>query len=243
MKIVQSFSHSPSYNLALEEYLFSEFSDDFLLFYRNDKSVIIGSNQAVKNEVDLEFCKQNSIEVVRRKSGGGAVFHDLGNLNFSFIVNKSTTGDALSGSFLQPIVDLLHYMDVDVNIGQRKDLWLPNGCKVTGTASHVRKNRVLHHGTLLLETDLELLQKALNVVFFDASIKATESVRSITTNILLYLRDVKNINLNLDVFVERIIESALIKYNTPLLTHTAFDQNAISNYQIVYNQTSWTFKK
>jgi lipoate-protein ligase A len=99
MKIIQSLSNSPIYNLALEEYLFSEFQDDFLLFYVNDKSVIVGSNQSVRNEVNLEFCKANNIQLVRRKSGGGAVFHDLGNLNFSFIRNKCTDKNTLSGDF------------------------------------------------------------------------------------------------------------------------------------------------
>ena len=89
MQIIHSTFNSPTFNLAAEEYLFFERQDDLLFLYVNEPSVVIGCNQAIRNEVDLKFCEQNEIQVVRRMSGGGAVFHDLGNLNFCFISNKS----------------------------------------------------------------------------------------------------------------------------------------------------------
>ena len=153
MKLIFSPSRSPSFNLAAEEFLFSESGDEIVFLYVNDPCVIIGSNQSVPNEVDQHFCVPNSIEIIRRLSGGGAVYHDQGNINYCFIHNKISGKSSLSADFLLPVILSLHSMQIPCEIGKRKDLWL-NGYKISGTASHVSKNRELHHGTLLYNTDL-----------------------------------------------------------------------------------------
>ena len=184
MNIVFSHSTIPSFNLSAEEYLFKKNGEDFLFLYMNDPSVIIGSNQAVMNEVDIDFCINNNITVIRRLSGGGAVYHDDGNINYSFIHDKSEA--PLSSQFLKPIVDVLHMMEIPVEIGKRKDLWL-EGYKISGTASHVSKGRELHHGTLLYHSDLKKLQNALSSKQKDNTKKATASVPSPVINIHTYL--------------------------------------------------------
>jgi len=171
------------FNLAAEEYLFSERQDDILFLYVNEPSVIIGSNQVIRNEVNLNFCAENNIRVVRRMSGGGAVYHDLGNLNYCFITNKTEGKSLLSADFLLPVVETLKLLNVPVEIGKRKDLWLQGGFKVSGTASHVSKNRELHHGTLLYDTDLDKLQKSLTVEDKDESLKGIVSVPSVVKNL------------------------------------------------------------
>lgn len=243
MKIIKSPSNSPTYNLALEEYLLSEFQDDFLLFYINDKSVIVGSNQSVRNEVNQDFCKANNIQLIRRKSGGGAVFHDLGNLNFSFIQNKCTDKNSLSSDFLLPIVVWLSELGVLVTLGERKDLWLPNGYKITGTASHIRKNRELHHGTLLVDSNLELLQQALFVQSIDKTVKATLSVRSKTKNILDYLHENKSSDLSAEDFMNKLIAVAEKYYNLNKLNATDFDQTEIHRLETNYKSDAWNFRK
>jgi len=205
MKIIQSHSLSVTYNLAFEEYLFTEFQEDFLLFYVNDKSVVLGSNQSVRNEVNVDFCKANNIQLVRRKSGGGAVFHDLGNLNFSFIGTKNEHKNLLSGDFLLPVITWLNELGVVAKMGERKDLWLPDGYKITGTASHISKNRELHHGTLLVDANLELLQQALFVQTVDNSVKATASVRSKTKNIIAYLQENELVSFSAALFVKKVL--------------------------------------
>ena len=184
MDIIFSPSTIPSFNLSAEEYLFKKSGTDFLFLYTNDPSVIIGSNQAIMNEVDIDYCIENNITIIRRLSGGGAVFHDYGNINYSFIHDK--TGAPLSAQFLQPIVDVLHMMEIPVEIGKRKDIWL-EGYKVSGTASHVSKGRELHHGTLLYHSDLIKLQNALSSKQKDLTKKATASVPSPVTNIHTYI--------------------------------------------------------
>lgn len=184
MNIILSDSTSPTFNLAAEEYLFSETGEDFLLLYINEPSVIIGSNQAVLNEVDQDFCIEHNIRIVRRLSGGGAVYHDMGNLNYSFIHGK--TGEPLSARFLDPVVETLSAFDIPVEVRKRKDLWL-EGYKISGTASHLSKGREMHHGTLLYDTDLDMLQKALSAEKRDLVRKATASVPSPVRNIRSYL--------------------------------------------------------
>lgn len=189
MKILFSPSTIPAFNLAAEEYLFSAKKDDFLFLYVNVPCVIIGSNQAVLNEVDMDFCIRNDIRILRRLSGGGAVYHDEGNLNYCFISNSREGRSPLSADFLDPIVDVLSLLDIPAEIGRRKDLWLSQSFKISGTASHVSKGRELHHGTLLYDTDLAKLQNALSPEFKNLNKKATASVPSPVRNIRNYLSE------------------------------------------------------
>lgn len=197
MNIVMSPSSMPSFNLAAEEYLFSRKGEDFLLFYVNEPSVIIGSNQAVKNEVDQDFCIEHNIRIIRRLSGGGAVYHDRGNLNYAFI--QDSTGAPLSARFLEPVVTVLHESGIPVEVGKRKDLWL-NGYKISGTASHVSRGRELHHGTLLYDTDLEMLQRALTSENGRLIKKATPSVPSPVRNIRSYLAEQQGTTVDMTSF-------------------------------------------
>jgi lipoate-protein ligase A len=185
MNIVFSGSTSPAFNLAAEEHLFLKTEEDFLLLYVNEPSVIIGSNQAVLNEVDQDFCIEHYIRIVRRLSGGGAVYHDTGNLNYSFIRGK--TGEPLSARFLAPVVETLHILGIPVEIRKRKDLWL-EGYKISGTASHLSKGREIHHGTLLYDADLQMLSRTLNPEKRSLVRKATASVPSPVGNIRPYLK-------------------------------------------------------
>ena len=186
MKLIFSPSRSPSFNLAAEEFLFSEKTDEYLLLYVNKPCVILGSNQSVTNEVNEDFCHLNGISIFRRLSGGGAVYHDEGNLNFCFVFNKKKGYSPLSSDFLQPVISVLNSMEIPVEVGKRKDLWLPDGNKVSGTASHVSKCRELHHGTLLYDVDMEKLQKSL-IPTSATNKKAIRSVPSPVENIRSFL--------------------------------------------------------
>ena len=164
MKLILSATHDPAFHLAMEEYLFYNEKEEFALFYVNSPSVIIGCNQVWENEVNVDFCVQHNIPVLRRMSGGGAVYHDEGNLNYCFITNQSGAGTSLSAEFLKPVVIALTYFGFQPVVGKRKDLWLPDGYKISGTASHIAAKREMHHGTLLYNTNLDQLAGALNPV-------------------------------------------------------------------------------
>lgn len=230
---------SPAFNLATEEYLFSEKSEDYIFLYVNTPSVIVGSNQAVKNEVDLDFCKQNNIQIIRRLSGGGAVYHDEGNLNFCFISNSDKNKSSLSTDFLIPIVAVLQSFNIPVEIGKRKDLWI-NGFKISGTASHVSKNRELHHGTLLFDTNLAYLQKSLTSQQIYPEIKATKSVSSPVKNIKEFLSESYSVNDFFQAFSTKLLEYQNLKKNYEF---TDEEIQSIKQIEKKYLSDEWNFRK
>jgi len=193
MTIIQSASHSPSFNLATEEYLFSQRTDEILFLYVNESCVVVGKNQDVQLEVDVDYCSAQNIPVFKRISGGGTVYHDKGNINYCFISNRIQGESPLKADFLQPIVKVLIDLGIEVLIGKRQDLWLPGGFKISGTAAHVGKNRMLHHGTLLYDADLEKLEKSLSPKAVEKTSRAIASVPSPVLNIRTYL-NTKNLS-------------------------------------------------
>lgn len=245
MTIIFSPSNSPTFNLAAEEYLFSQSQDELLFLYVNEPSVIIGCNQVVRNEVNSEFCAENDIKIVRRISGGGAVYHDLGNLNYCFISNTSTEKSSLSADFLEPIIQTMKFFNIPLENGKRKDLWLPCGFKVSGTASHISKKRELHHGTLLYDSDLVKLQKALLVNEKNSTLKGIASVPAIVNNIRTFLFE-QGLNApNADIFFDNFyckIKEMLMCNKILALNYNEI--SCITNLQETkYRDTTWTFKK
>jgi lipoate-protein ligase A len=208
MRYIQNKSTNSYINLALEEYILKEFTEDYFLIYRNEPSVIIGKHQNALAEINLDFVNTNDIKVVRRLSGGGAVYHDLGNLNYSFISNSETGNHVNFKKFSQPILEVLNNIGVPAMLEGKSDLKI-NGLKFSGNAEHVYKNRVLHHGTLLFSSELNLLKNALadNSQYYYS--KAVKSNRSSVTNISTYLKE----NLNIAKFKDFIKE--YIKENNP----------------------------
>jgi lipoate-protein ligase A len=241
MKIVVSQSTLPSFNLAAEEYLFNRRGESFFFLYRNDPCVIIGSNQAVVNEVDQDYCIEHDIRIIRRISGGGAVYHDRGNLNYSLLQDK--TEAPLSAHFLEPVVAVLRALSVPAEVGKRKDLWL-NGRKISGTASHVSLYRELHHGTLLYDTDLDALQQALAAEHESPVKKATASVPSPVTNIRSYLAEKGADAPEIDAFLEIFAAELLLHYGEREVTPLPADApEAIGQLQKdKYTCRNWNYR-
>ena len=212
MIIIYSNSHAASYNLAAEEYLFSNRTDDILFLYVNEACVVVGRNQDVMSEVDVDFCTSHKIPVYKRMSGGGTVYHDKGNLNYCFISNRVPGELPLNEDFLQPIVNVLADLQVEVLIGKRNDLWLPGGHKISGTASHVGKTRILHHGTLLYDADLENLEKSLSAITTGTRSRAIASVPSPVKNIRSYILEENRFAPSSDSFFELIVQKLLKLY-------------------------------
>lgn len=189
------------YRLALEEFLLKRKEEDFFMIWQSEVSVVIGKHQNAMAEINFKYIKSRAIPVARRLTGGGTVYHGPGNLNFTFI-RKGLAGKLVDFKlFVEPIVRYLKQSGINADVGSRNDI-LINGLKISGNAEHVYKNRVLHHGTLLYDANLEELGAAIKVIpgrFID---KAIQSNRSEVTNIKNYLPK----PLSIDKFSARLIE-------------------------------------
>ncbi len=194
MKLYLNTIHTdPQFNLAAEEYLITNANDDIIMLWRNEASVIIGKNQNAYAEINFDFTEKNGVKVVRRLTGGGAVFHDLGNVNFTFISPKGgVLGEGIREGgldfayFTKPIINALSSLGITAKLSGRNDIVVETDDgerKVSGNAQCVIDGATLHHGTLLFSASLERLQGALNVDPTKLKSKGIASVRSRVTNI------------------------------------------------------------
>lgn len=179
----------PDHNLALEEYIFSFMprEQEYLYLWQNDNAIIIGRHQNTLAEIDQSYVDQKGIRVVRRLSGGGAVYHDMGNLNFTFIVDAQANSQVDLRTFCLRIAEALQELGLDAQVDGRNDI-LVSGCKVSGNAQYIKEGRVMHHGTLLFDSDLTVLGQALRPDPEKIKAKGVKSVRSRVGNIRSFLK-------------------------------------------------------
>lgn len=179
----------PRINLAIEEYVLKNMDiekDDFLLFYINQPSIIIGKNQNTIEEINTDYVEANDVLVVRRLSGGGAVYHDLNNLNFSFLTKDDGNSFSNYKKFTQPVVDALAKLGVNSELSGRNDI-LAEGKKVSGNAQYSTRGRMFSHGTLMFNLDIDAVVNSLKVKQDKIESKGIKSVRSRVANIIDFL--------------------------------------------------------
>lgn len=193
-----------SINLAIEEYALKHLSVDesYLLFYINAPSIIIGKHQNTIEEINQEYVKENNIRVVRRLSGGGAVYHDLGNLNFSFITKDDGQSFHNFLKFTQPVIDYLRGMGVNAELTGRNDIQVGEQ-KISGNAQFSTRGRMFSHGTLMFDLNLEDVQASLNANPEKFKSKSTKSVRSRVANI----KDLLGTNMTIEEFRSGLLRS------------------------------------
>ncbi len=188
MIYINNQSLNPFFNLALEEYLLTQTDKEVFMLWRNDNTIVVGKSQNTASEINGEYAERNNISVVRRLTGGGAVFHDKGNLNFTFILRNDGKWFSDFQRFTSPIIEVLGKLGVSAYSSGRNDI-LIDGCKISGNAQTVYKNRILHHGTLLFSADISKIANALNVNKLKISSKGIKSVSSRVTNISRHLTE------------------------------------------------------
>ena len=240
MYIFHNTNTDPYWNLAAEEYLLKNFEEDFFVLWRNQPAIIIGRHQNANAEINIEHVKQNSIKVVRRITGGGAVFHDLGNINFTFIQGGEDPKSIDFDRYTKPIVNVLQKLGVNASMEGRNDISI-NGSKISGNAEHIDKKRLLHHGTLLFSSDMVDLSSALKVHPAKYQDKAIQSVRKRVANISDHLQQ--------KMSVEQFIENLLDEINQQFLNSQSFDFDHKDKEHIEalvekkYRTWEWTFGK
>lgn len=195
----------PKLNLAVEEYILKHLNvehEDYFLFYINGPSIIIGKNQNTSEEINLKYIEENGIDVVRRLSGGGAVYHDEGNLNFSFITKDDGNSFNNYKKFTQPIVDALKQLGVDAELTGRNDIQVGER-KISGNAQFTTRGRMFSHGTLMFNSNIEEVVNSLNVSEEKMRSKGIKSVRSRVANITEFLEE----EMAMEDFVEALLHS------------------------------------
>ncbi|HFZ6374566.1 TPA: lipoate--protein ligase [Streptococcus agalactiae] len=190
MKYIVNTSNDPAYNVALEAYAFQKLTDidEIFILWINEPAIIIGRHQNTIQEINKELIDKNGIHVVRRLSGGGAVYHDLNNLNYTIISNNTQEGAFDFQTFSKPVIDTLAKLGVKAEFTGRNDLEI-NGQKFAGNAQAYYKGRMMHHGCLLFDVDMSVLGQALKVSKDKIESKGIKSVRARVTNIVDHLSD------------------------------------------------------
>ena len=181
MKLYVLKTTDPYLNLAIEEYLFENSEETIFILWQNDKTVVIGKNQNAYCEVNGNYAKDQGIKIARRITGGGAVYHDLGNINYSFISKSSNIGIDFK-YFTEPIISLLKSMSVEACLSGRNDI-IVGDRKISGNAQFSKNGKTLHHGTILFDSDMTVLSSVLNVDPDKLKSKAIKSTRSRVVNL------------------------------------------------------------
>lgn len=186
MKIIFQNTTDPYFNLALEEYLLRQCQGDIFLLWINSPCIVVGRNQNTLAEINYDYVREHNIPVVRRQTGGGAVFHDLGNVNFTFIQENGTENFSNYAVYCRPIIEVLGLLGVPAELSGRNDL-LIDGKKFSGNAQCAWHGRMMHHGCIMFDANVSHLADALRVNPLKIQSKGIKSVRSRVTNITEHL--------------------------------------------------------
>jgi len=241
MKYIDWKETDPQMNLAFEEYVFNQMDKDesYFLLWQNDNAVIVGKHQNTIEEINQEYIRENDIKVVRRLSGGGAVYHDLGNLNFTFIVNDHGQEQFDFQTFTRPLVDALKTLGVNAEFNSRNDIAI-DGKKFSGNSQYAKRGRILHHGTILFNSNLATIQSALKVKPDKIESKGIKSVKSRVTNIADYLIE----GYTLDDFKTALLKAMFENDNLETITLLGEEIRAIEQLKAEkYATWDWNYGK
>lgn len=241
MKYINVQSTDPSINLALEQYVFDELSeeDDFFLLWQNNNAIIIGKNQNTYLEINTKYVMQYGIKVVRRLSGGGAVYHDMGNLNFTFIMKENRKQFDFA-KFANPVILALEKLGVKAEVNGRNDMMI-DGKKFSGNAQYLKNGKIMHHGTLMYDSNIEVISNALHVNSEKIASKGVKSIKSLVTNIRPYMNDS---NIPISEFKKLLVENMFAENSLQAYNLTAYDIKRIGEIsKKKYATWEWNYGK
>src|SRR5690606_23170022 len=235
--------NDPQINLAIEEYALKnlDINETYLLFYINAPSIIIGKNQNTIEEINTQYVEENGIKVVRRLSGGGAVYHDLGNLNFSFITKDDGESFHNYKKFTEPVIEALHKLGVNAQLSGRNDIEV-EGRKISGNAQFSTKGRMFSHGTLMFDSEIDHVVSALKVKKDKIESKGIKSVRSRVANISEFLDE----KITIEEFRQMLLRYIFNTQNDEIPTYELTEKDWEQIHQISkerYQNWEWNYGK
>lgn len=233
-------STDPYFNVAADEYILKYIEEDCFMLWRNDNAIIVGKFQNTLSEINYEYVKEHNISVVRRLSGGGAVYHDLGNLNFSFTQSGKDTSLSDFEKFTRPIIEVIRSLGIDARFEGKNDLVI-DGRKFSGNAAHIYNNKILHHGTILFASEMRNISEALRINPVKYIDKAVKSIPKRVTNISEHLKT----QISLEEFTRKLMDYVLANYpDARLYKFTEEDKRKIQKLRDEkYATYEWNFGK
>lgn len=233
-------STDPYFNIAADEYILKYIKEDCFMLWRNDNAIIVGKFQNTLSEINYEYVKEHNISVVRRLSGGGAVYHDLGNLNFSFTQSGKDTSLSDFEKFTRPIIEVIRSLGIDARFEGKNDLVI-DGRKFSGNAAHIYNNKILHHGTILFASEMRNISEALRINPVKYIDKAVKSIPKRVTNISEHLKT----QISLEEFTKKLMDYVLANYpDARLYKFTEEDKRKIQKLRDEkYATYEWNFGK
>lgn len=241
MIFIESKSTDPAFNLALEQYVFDHMpkNESYFMLWQNDNAIIVGKHQNTAEEINAAYVKEHGIRVIRRLSGGGAVYHDLGNVNYTFIADAKNLDRLNMQAFCIPVVGALKTMGITAQISGRNDITI-DGKKFSGNSQYIKKGRVMHHGTLMFDSDLSVVENALKVNPEKYQSKGLKSVRSRVTNISEYLPE----KISLETFKQILRENMISGSDVSVYELTDKDLEEIRRIKKErYDTWEWNYGK